>query len=124
MEKVLKILKERVKRYRIVPFAQTLHIIVTNDVRLSLAKREKIFTTDMSSTMYAATVLPDDSTHIYVFLPDSTKPATIVHESIHVIAGVMRANGVSFEEEVWAYHMDELFTVIAKFLYKEKEDGK
>lgn len=118
-----KILKERVKRYRIVPFAQALHIVVTNDVRLSLAKREKLFTVEVSDIMYAVTILPAGSTHIYMFLPEDCKPATIVHESVHVVAGMMRANGAEFEEEVWAYHMDELFTVIAKFLYKEKKHG-
>lgn len=119
-------LRERVKRFRIAPFVQELVVIVTNDIRASVEKRKRpLGEQDIGPLACAVTVMPHDSTYIYMFLPEDCALATIVHESIHVVANVMRQNGISFEEEIWAYHMDELFDVIAIFLHtKSKKKGK
>lgn len=112
-------LKEKTKTFRIVPFPQVLTVVVTDDMQASFDKRRnKVGGHTVPSTSLACTWTSNHSMQMFMFLPSKLGPSVIVHESVHVLAHVMEHNGVTFEQEVWAYHMDELFDQIAPFVYK------
>ena len=113
--------KERIKKIIIKPFPQELTVVVTNDIRASAKKRSKTHNIKVTEIAYAYTWLGTDCTEMLMVLPDKARLSVIVHECVHVISHTMKQNDVSFDDENWAYHIDELFEQIATFVHSWKK---
>jgi len=119
--------KELEGEFRVAPFPQKVHVIVSTDIHRSFKKRNHymLASQEPTATSGACTVTNPDHTHIWLFLPFTAVPPTIVHESYHIIAHTLRQNGVgNDDEEVWAYHLDETFVQVTQILATARKKGK
>jgi hypothetical protein len=107
--------------HRVAPFNTKLHIIISSDVQEAARRRTFLKAACVGDSMLAYTAVLNDGS-AYVVLPEMVKPATIVHESYHAIHHVLEYNNVGSNEEVFAYHLDDLFEVISNFVkqYRKK----
>jgi hypothetical protein len=57
-------------------------------------------------------------------MPMKCGVAAIAHEALHVVKTIMDDVGADFEEEVWAYHLQEIVEVAAIFVHNRRKYGK
>lgn len=114
--------KERKKRYCIRPYGHRLHVHVSNNIYESY-KRSKLSSIKGPSDMaYAFVWSVSNCGDIHVFLPEECGLGTTAHEMLHVVSFVMKEVGAEFEEEVWAYHLEELTQMAAEFIHAKDKN--
>jgi hypothetical protein len=114
---------ERVKVVTIKPFPQKVHVVISNDIRRSFENR-KLGMKGPSNTAIAFVVSWGGNTHQYMFLPEKASLNAVIHESVHVINHIFDQNGIKFDDEIWAYHLGDLFETIVVFQHQKKRGKK
>lgn len=103
--------------HRVSPFSSKVTIIITSDIQMTGKREDFLKDITVSESMLAFTATSTTG-RVYIVLPENVKPATIVHESYHAIRHVLEYHRVENDEEVFAYHLDDLFEVISAFVKK------
>lgn len=115
-------LRVRTKQFRVRPYSNIVHYVVTSEIHRWVAKRFPHV--KCSPDAYASTI--SCGRDIFMVLPERCGLSAIAHESFHVVFSIMEGAGIPLEEEVWAYQLQDIFEEGLQFVYKTKrrKNGK
>lgn len=114
----------RTKTHRIRPFDFILNIHVSNDVGRTYKEVLPNSKVGISAISYACTHTDSSSQYVNVFFPEDCTAGAVSHEALHVVDFVMDAVGAEYEEEIWAYHIQDIVDECFEFIYEKVLDKK
>lgn len=108
----------RRKKHTVKPFDFDVIFHVTNDV--PRAFKQSGLRGEHSANVFAFVWSGSNTCVQHVFIPHRCGLGSLAHEMFHVVCGVMAKAGVEFDEENWAYHLEDLVQAAANFVHNEK----
>ncbi len=105
--------------HTVAPYGSKVTVVISSDILKSSQKRKSAKGALLDDNMIAFTITLTTG-WVYVMLREDVSPETIVHESFHAIHSILEFHKIAFDEEIYAYHLDDLFSVISKFVERHR----
>lgn len=115
---------ERTKTITFSPFPYTLTLVVSTDIRQSIANRIAKHNLDEPSEDMEACIYALPHGKCLMFLSEDADLEYIVHECSHVIWYMLRYAGVALDKEVLAYFTGNLSSTVALFVWHPQKRKK
>lgn len=110
---------DREKVFLVRPYMYKVHVVVSSDILASFTKRRLPSLTAPSDSTYAFTWTHNACQTVYVFLPEECGLGATAHEMLHVVDFFMNRSGVGYNDEAWAYHLEELVQMASEFVHSK-----